>query len=359
MKRRPLLLLSVALALGLAAAALRTPLRASPSAKPGAPAKGAAARAAEALPVEGYTVVPGSVRQSVPAVGTLVANEQVAIVSESSRRIAAIHFEEGALVAKGALLFKLDDADLRADRRRLLGRRALLSSTEARLRELAGERLVSQQDYDRAGSELLAIDGEIATLDVALAKTEIRAPFAGRLGLRRASLGAYISPNTALTTLQDLSQLKLDFTLPEKYAEQVRPGQPLSFRVEGRGEPFAARVVAVEPQIDPGTRSLLVRAVVPNPGTRLQPGASASVEIEVEAGDGILVPARALLPSIKGHSVFVLRDGHAVEQEVRIGLRTQDSVQILSGLAAGDTVLTSNLLRLRPGLAVRLTSRAD
>jgi membrane fusion protein (multidrug efflux system) len=280
-------------------------------------------------------------------------------VGESSRRVAQVHFEEGALVPKGALIFKLDDAELRAELARLPGRRGLLASTEARLRALIGERLVSQQDYDRAASELQAIEGEIEVLKVAIAKTEIRAPFAGRLGLRRVSEGAYISPNTPLTTLQDLSQLKLDFTLPERYALDVRAGQPFSFKVEGRGESLSGRVAAVEPQIDPGTRSLLVRGVVPNRDGRLQPGASASVEMQIQKSDGILVPARALLPSIQGHSVFVLKDGKAHEQPVTIGVRTAEHVQILHGLAPGDTVLTSNLLRLRSGVAVRLLPAAE
>ena len=338
---------------------LRSPLKASPG--PGGPSAPAAAAGArnEPLPAEGYTVAAATVRDTVPALGTLVANESVTIVGESSRRVTAIHCQEGALVAKGDLLFKLDDADLRADLMRLEGRLGLARATEERQRELVAQKLVSEQEYDRAQAELVAIRGEIEVVKVALAKTEIRAPFAGRVGLRRVSEGAYINPNTALTTLQDLSQLKLDFTLPERYADEVRGGQAFTFRVEARGEAFQGRVVAVEPVIDTTTRSLLVRGVVPNPRGLLTPGASAAVEFEIESGDGILIPSRALVPSIKGHSVFVLRDGRAAEQEVTIGLRTAERVQILAGLRLGDTVLTSNLLRLRAGAPVRLEGQAD
>ena len=173
------------------------------------------------------------------------------------------------------------------------------------------------------------------------------------------SEGAYISPSTQLATLSDLSQLKCDFTLPERYADEVRPGQGFTLRVEGRGETFAGRVLAVEPAIDTATRSLVVRGVVPNGAGHLTPGASASVEFEVRSADGILIPTRALVPSIKGHSVFVLRDGRAAEQEVTIGLRTAERVQILAGLRPGDVVLTSNLLRLRAGVPVRLEGLAD
>jgi len=361
MSRRALLLSFVAVVTATAIWFLRSPLRASqPPGPAGARASAAGpARGGDPLPADGYTVAATTVRETVPALGTLLANESVTIVAESSRRVAEVHFQEGALVQKGELLFKLDDADLRAELMRLEGRRGLAVATEERQRELVAQKLVSQQEYDRARSELTAIQGELEAVKVALAKTEIRAPFAGRVGLRRVSEGAYISPNTPLTTLQDLSRLKLDFTLPERYADEVRAGQAFSFRVEGRGEAFSGQVAAIEPLIDSATRSLRVRGVVPNPQGVLTPGASASVEFEVRSGDGILIPSRAIVPSIKGHNVFVLREGRAAEQPVTIGLRTAEQVQILAGLKPGDTVLTSNLLRLRAGVPVRVEARAD
>jgi membrane fusion protein (multidrug efflux system) len=322
------------------------------------PGPGAAARASE-LAAEGLTIEPETIRETVPSLGTLVANESVTMVAESSRRVVAISFEEGADVQKGDLLLKLDDAGLKADLLRLEGRHGLAVATEARQADLMAQKLVSTQDYDRARSELTAILGEMEVLKVQLAQTEIRAPFAGRVGLRRVSQGAYVSPNTVLTTLRDISQLKLDFTLPERYAADVRKGQNFTFRVEGRAQPFSGRVVAIEPAIDTATRSLNVRGVVPNPGGRLTPGASASVEFEVRTALSILIPTRALVPSVKGHSVFLLVDGKAVEQDVTIGVRTSDRVQILSGLKKGDVLLTSNLLRLRAGIPVRLEPKVD
>jgi membrane fusion protein (multidrug efflux system) len=362
MSRRSVFLLLVAVLAAGAIWVFRSPrgTQSASAASPRPNVSGPAARGGgEALPAEAYTVATTMVRETVPALGTLLANESVTIVAESSRRIAAVHVQEGALVQKGDLLFKLDDADLRAELKRLEGRVGLAVATEERQRELLAQKLVSQQEYDRARSELTANQGELEAVKVALAKTEIRAPFAGRVGLRRASEGAYIGPNTPLTMLQDVSRLKLDFTLPERYADEVRRGQAFSFRVEGRGETFKGEVAAVEPVIDTATRSLLVRGVVPNPQGFLTPGASASVDFEVQAGDGILIPSRALVPSIKGHSVFVVRDGRAEERPVTIGLRTAERVQILAGLAPGDTVLTSNLLRLRAGVAVRIDGQTD
>src|SRR5687767_6264844 len=249
------------------------------------------------LTAEGYTVATVTVRETVPTLGTLLPNESVNIVAESSRRVVGIHVAEGSLVQKGALLFKLDDAALRADLMRLEGRHALAEANEARLAALVAQKLVSQQDYDRARSELTAIVGEMEVLKVAIGQTSIRAPFKGRVGLRRVSLGAYVNTNTILTTLQDLSQLKLDFTLPERYSSEVRPGQTFKFSVEGRGGTYGGRVVALEPGIDTNTRSLVVRGVVPNPGGQLTPGASASVLFEVGTVNGILIPSRSLVPS--------------------------------------------------------------
>ena len=358
MTRRPITIAAI----GLLAVMAGWSLRPSPSkAKAQERARPSATAAPRGAPLvaEGYIVELQTVRETVPSLGTLRANESVTIVAESSRRVVAIHFEEGAGVRKGDLLFKLDDAALRADLMRLEGRHGLAVATEARQADLMAQKLVSTQDYDRARSELQAIMGEIEVLKVQLAQTEIRAPFAGRVGLRRVSDGAYVSSNTVLTTLQDVSQLKLDFTLPERYSADVRKGQTFTFGVEGRPGTYTGRVAAVDPAIDTATRSLIVRGIVPNPGGLLTAGASASVEFEVRSAESILIPTRALVPSIKGHSVYLLRDGKAAEQEVKIGVRTSDRVQILSGLKRGDVLLTSNLLRLRAGIPVQLETRVD
>src|SRR5690606_3924293 len=193
-----------------------------------------------------------------------------------------------------------------------------------------------------------AVAAHIAALEVTLARTEIRAPFRARVGLRRVSEGAWITPDTVLTTLQDTSRIKVDFTLPERYAGAVAVGQPFRFQVAGRGADFEGRVIAVEPGIDAATRSVRVRGITDNPDGVLAPGAFASVEVPLErAGEGILVPAQAVVPSATGHAVYVLVDGRAELREVAIGLRTRDAVEILRGLEPGEVVLTTNLLRLR------------
>ncbi|HYD50842.1 MAG TPA: efflux RND transporter periplasmic adaptor subunit [Terriglobales bacterium] len=337
---------------GLAAAYV--PRNREPSAAPAV-----ASPAARALQAEAYHVVPTTVRDSVRTTGTLAANESVVIVAELSRRLVKVAVAEGSTVARGDLLFKLDDADLRAELARLEVRRQLAERTVQRQRDLLSyeKRALSKQAYDQARTELQSVEAEIAALEVTLARTEIRAPFAARVGLRRVSEGAWITPETPLTTLQDTSQIKIDFTLPERYAGSVAVGQTFFFTVTGRGEQYQGRVLAVGTAIDANTRSMQVRGITGNAEGALMPGAFASVELVLQqSGEGMMVPAQAIVPAATGHSVFVLRDGRAHNREVKIGLRTRDQVEIIDGLAFGDVVLTTNLLRLREGIPVEVTA---
>lgn len=305
-----------------------------------------------------------NIRESARSVGSLTANESVDVVAELSRRLVAVHVEEGAQVTENQVLFELDGADLRASLAELEARRGLAARTVERQGALMerDKKALSQQAFDQARADLRVIEAQITALRVTIDKTEIRAPFAGRIGIRRVSEGAWVTPSTVLTTLQDTSRIKIDFTLPERYAALVRVEQPFSFRVAGRSEVFAGTVTAIEPRIDAVTRSLLVRGITANEGEALVPGAFATIEMELAAAfTGVTIPAEALIPSVEGHSVYVLRDGKAELRAVELGGRTAESVQILRGLEPGETVLTSNLLRLGPGVAVEVeeTPAAD
>ncbi len=338
--------LSAALALALFAGCSRD------AAKPAAP--GPAAPAA-ALPAEGLRVAGTQIVQHVNSVGTLLARESVTIVSESDRRLVRVACTEGATVEKGDLLFQLDDAELQAELQRLEIRRRNLADTAQRQRDLFAANTTSRQEFDRAQADLDGVAAEIARLRIDIEKTAIRAPFAGVVGLRRESEGAFVTKNTPLTTLQDLSALRIDFTLPERYADEVKPGLPFSFMVASSARRFEGRITAIEPQIDASTRSLVVRGLVPNPERRLIPGAFANIELSLSpTDDGIMIPTSALVASIRGQSVWLAIDGKAVPREVQTGLRTEDQVQIVSGLKPGDILLISNLLRLRPGAAVQV-----
>lgn len=308
-----------------------------------------------ALQAETYVVAAVPIHDTVATIGTLAANESVNVVSELSRRLAKIAVAEGTDVDKGDLLFKLDDEDLKAKLAELDVQRQLSARTEERQRALLGydKKALSQQAYDQAVAELRGIEAQMTSLRVTLAKTEIRAPFHARVGLRRVSEGAWITPEIVMTTLQDTSRIKIDFSLPERHAGAVAIGTQFSFRVASRAESFEGRVIAIEPVIDAPTRSVMVRGLADNTKGTLIPGAFATVEVPIERPlAGMLIPAQALVPSATGYSAFVLREGRAALQEVETGLRTRDSVEIVRGLQMGDTVITSNLLRMRPGVRV-------
>lgn len=325
--------------------------------KPEPPAGSASARPAAGPPLSarGHVVTSKPRSATVPTVGTLAANEYVKVVSEISRRLVKVHVEEGAVVKKGALLFSLDSSDLGADIKRLEVKRKLLRSNEARSKQLLSQNLVSQAEYDRVKSELDEITAEIGTRGVTLAKTRIRAPFAGKVGLRRVSAGAWVTPETVLTTLSDTSKLKVDFALPERYAADVKVGHEFFFRVAGRPERFKGQVIAIEPEIDRASRSVSVRGLTDNPDGALASGGFANVEVPI-GGDkqALTVPAQALVPNVKGHGVWALVDGKATLRQVEIGQRGADEVEIVAGLAAGETILVNNLLRLREGAPVTL-----
>jgi membrane fusion protein (multidrug efflux system) len=255
--------------------------------------------------------------------------------------------------------FQLDGADLQAQARELRVRRKLLVDNEARQAKMLAEGIGTVAEHERVKSELELVDAQSASLGVTLARTTVRAPFAGRLGLRKVSEGALPSPSTVLVTLQDDSRIKVDFSLPERYASLVAVDQELRFRVAGNGKVFLAKVSAIEPVIDAESRSLRVRGITDNPDGELVVGAFVNVELALQSERGaLLVPSIAVIPSLRGHGVWVAKEGKATLVEVELGVRTETEVEITKGLVAGDTVLTTGLLRLRPGAAVKLEAGA-
>ncbi len=197
------------------------------------------------------------------------------------------------------------------------------------------------------------LKAQIEQVQTDIDKTSIRAPFTGRIGLRQVSPGAWMTPTTVMARLQDDSKVKIDFKLPERYAPDVKLNATFRFRVESAPEWTDAVVTALEPQIEEATRSMLVRGLADNAGGHFYPGAFVQVEIPiVHREDAILIPAQAIMPLKGSTSVYTLEDGKATVRPVETGNRTADRIEITSGLAAGDVVLLSNLLRLKPGAKV-------
>ena len=307
--------------------------------------------------VDAFIIKSQVLDNDIKAIGNIRANEEAEIRSEVSRKIRGIYFREGAYVGRGQTLFKLDSDDLTAKLRRQEIEEKLAISKLDREKQLIEKGLVSQEDYDISENTLEQIRAEIAITRIDIAKTYVRAPFSGIIGLRNVSNGAYVTPQTVLTTMQDVSRVKVDFSIPEKYIYLFQKGQKIKFTVDGLDGEFTGEVYAYEPKVENNTRSLVLRAVCENPGRKLLPGTFANVTFRLsETGNALMVPSQSIVPKLKGQSIFVVRDGKAVSLDVEIGERTENMVQIISGnIKAGDTIITTNILRLRNNAPVKVS----
>ena len=293
--------------------------------------------------------------ESVTSTGTLIAEEGVELQAETNGKVVSIGFTEGAKVKKGDLLVRLNDADLIATAARAKYRKELAVLREKRIAQLLKQGVARQEEYDTALNELNIQDAEIELTEAQIAKTEIRAPFDGVVGLRYVSEGSFVNAATRIATLQRLDRLKVDFAIPEKYAGRVRVGAPIVFTVAGGERNFSGQIYAFDPRIDTATRTLVIRAVCPNPDGRLLPGAFASVQVILgQLKEAVLIPAVAVVPGLNEKNVFVVKDGKAERRAVETGTRLESTVHILSGLAAGETVITSGLQQLRAGQSVSI-----
>ncbi|MCK6557758.1 efflux RND transporter periplasmic adaptor subunit [candidate division KSB1 bacterium] len=319
---------------------------------PSGPANGNGAPRDPRLPVRMEIIHAERMGDRVQTVGTILSNEEVEIRSEISGKIEKIHFKEGGRVSKRELLLKINDAELQAQLARAQFRRAIAAQEAERQRQLFERNLASRENYDNAVNELNIVQAEIQLVTAQIEKTEIRAPFAGTIGLRQVSEGSYISPAARITTLQDNHPVKIDFTVPEKYAGLIKVGDKISFIVQGNGQQFEGTVYAQEAKIDLATRTMHLRALSPNPNGVLIPGAFANVEIVLREKETLMVPSFALIPELKGHRVFLYKNGKAESRSVTIGSRTDERVEITQGVQPGDTLITSGILQLRPGMAV-------
>jgi membrane fusion protein (multidrug efflux system) len=307
-------------------------------------------------PTSVRAVILGTHRMAdhVTTVGTILANEDVDVRTEISGRVEAISFTEGSRVAKGRVLVKLADAELRAQAARAESRLAMAQDEAGRQKQLFEQNLSSQREYDTAVNELNVAKADADLVRAQLAKTEIRAPFDGKVGLRFVSEGSYVSPATRITSIQDDTPVKLDFSVPERYAARLKAGDTIRFTVQGTSRVFDGTIYALEPSIDTATRTMRVRATSPNNDGALVPGAFADVEIVLGERETLSIPAFALIPELKSHRILIYAGGKAESRTVEIGTRTDTTVEIVRGAEAGDTLITSAILQLKPGAAVTL-----
>ena len=319
--------------------------------------KAAAAPAIHYTPVDGVVIKPGTLQEQLEVVGTLVANQQVDIVSELTRKVTSVPVREGSTVRAGTLLFQLDDADLQAQLERLRQEEKLAQLNEDRFKDLIAHDAIAQQDYDEASTNLEVLRARIKELQVTIGKTRITAPFGGQIGIINVHPGTIVSVNTILTDIEDKSVIKVDFSLPEKYTGLIKPGSKQQFTIASDNKTYSATVIATAASVNENTRTLQVRATTRNDDGKLLPGQSARLTLALSSsGEAITVPSNVLMPTSQGYSVYVSRNNKVQAVPVATGLRGSGSVQITDGLHKGDTVIASNLLRLGPGSPVQFVT---
>lgn len=286
--------------------------------------------------------------------GTLIPNEEVEIRSEVSGRVTQLGFQEGSTVSAGQVLVRINDDDLQAQLRKAEANLKLATDAAVRQEQLLAVKGISQEAFDAAVAQRTGMQAEVDNLRASIAKTTIRAPFSGRIGLRNISEGGFTTPTLVIANLKQVDPIKLEFTVPERYAGEMRSGTKVGFTLEGDTTDFIAEVYAVEPSVDLSTRSIRMRARSRNPKGSLVPGAFARVNVRLGTIPGALtIPTEALIPDIQGQKVMVMKDGKAQSVRVAIGIRTENTVQLISNVHPGDTVITSALLAIRDGMPVR------
>ncbi len=326
------------------------PATAAPA--PAAPPKG--------LPVMAVAVKVGEVTNEVTAVGSLLADESVVIRPEIDGRLTQLHFQEGQAVARGAKLVSLDSSEVEAQ---LAAAAAQVRTDEQRLKrtkDLLDKNYISQDAYDVAENSYersVAVKEEI---EAKLAKTVIRAPFPGIVGLRLVSPGAYLEKGDDIARLENIASIKLDFRVPEIYAAQVRVGQPVAIRLDAfPTDTFSGRIYAMEPMVDERTRTVLLRARVNNQGLKLKPGMFVRVVLTLEThANAILVPEPAIWPQGQDSYVYRVVDDKAMLTKIEIGQRRPGEVEVLAGLSPGDVVITEGQIKMRDGAPVTVLPNA-
>ena len=307
------------------------------------------------MKVDGYVVTPQPFQENIEVPGSIVANEMAEIHPEVSGRIVQLNVAEGKYVGRGTVLAKLYDGDLRAQLNKLNIQLALAQKTEDRQAQLLKIQGISQQDYDISLLQVNSLRADIGIIQTSISKTVVRAPFSGKLGLKNISPGSYVSPASIIAVINQTDQLKLDFAVPEKYIDQIKTGQLVTFTYEGSKKQLVAKVVATESNVTENTRSLTVRAAVIGKEEGLLPGAFAKVQLSFDPDpNALLIPTQAVLPQARGKKVILYKGGTAIFADVTTGVRDSARVQITDGLKPGDTVVVTGLLSVRPEAKIQI-----
>ncbi len=322
--------------------------------KPAAAAAPPANAPKPGLPVKAELVKVGDVQSDVSAVGTLIAADSVVIRPEIAGRVVGLHFQEGQLVAKGTKLVTLDPAEYRAQVAGTSADARTEKMRYERTKELLEKNFISKEALDVAQGNMERANAKQQQDEVLLSKTTIVAPFGGIVGLRQISPGAYVRAGDDIVRLENVSSVKLDFRVPEFYLSKLKPSQEVTIKTDAfPNEEFKGRIFALEPGVDEKTRTVLARALIPNPQNKLRAGMFARVNVLLETRhNSILVPEQAIWP--QGLDTFVYRvvDGKAQLTKIQLGVRHPGEVEVLTGLSPSDMVITDGQMKLKDGAPV-------
>src|SRR5690554_1425697 len=318
---------------------------------------GGQAATAGALPVEVVEIKPQKLENNLSVTGNVIPNEAVNLRAEISGLVTKITFTEGEFVKKGTPLVYLNDDELIAQKDRLTYTKKLYEGQENRQKQLLEREAISQEEYDIVLNQYNTNLADLNLIEAMLRQTVVRAPFDGVIGLRQISEGSVISPSDVIVTVVNIDPIKIDFSIPERYANIVKKGSRITFTNAAVAGESEGEVYAIAPNIDASTRTLQLRAISPNKDRKFLPGMFVGVKLNLNVDEeALMVPAESLIPELDGYKVFVANGDNVIEEvKVSIGIRTERAVQVTDGLKAGDLVLTTGVIQAKPGMAVNIT----
>lgn len=307
------------------------------------------------VPVNVMIVKDTAVTNNIDLTGTVDPNEKVSLISQTAGNITGIYFQEGGHVSKGQVLVKVYNQDLVASLKQNQYQITLAKENEYRNRVLLQKEAVSQQEYDTSLSNYNSLKAQSDVIRAQIAKTEIRAPFSGIIGLRSVSPGGYLSPSTPIATLVSTDPMKVTFSVPERYKPLIKAGSKITFNIASSTKNFSATVYAIEPAIDPTSRTLTVRAKAPNANGEITAGGFAKINLTLDQiPRTIMVPTECVIPDIKSSVVYLAHNGKAVSKPVQTDLRTDTKIEVTQGLKSGDSLIVSGLIQMRPKVPLKI-----
>lgn len=327
-----------------------------PSSKGSEKANASSGAKTQPILVNGYIVKAEDLKNVINITGNIMANQDVELHSEASGKVTDILFKEGSNVSKGQLLVKINDRDLRAQLKKSTLMQNLAEQKYERQKHLFEAGAISKEEFEIILSDLSAFKADVELIQANIAKLEIRAPFSGKIGLKSINIGSYLTPGTSIAKLQDISPVKIDFTIPEKHLQYVKVGNTIQFAIAGSEKLYKGSIYAIEPQINTVSRGIQVRAICDNSDEDILPGAFAQILLQLkDIKQALLIPTEAVIPELKGQKVYIAQNGKAAARKIVTGIRTDNRIQITNGLSIGDTLITTGIMQIKPDSPVKIT----